>query len=70
MPQPHPPAAAEADLIDHALARRSARLAFPPALERRYEMETGRLRCHHLAMLLSDAPYREHLTYGQMLVVM
>jgi diguanylate cyclase (GGDEF)-like protein len=144
MPQPPPPATAEADLIDHALARRSVRLAFPPALERRYEMETGRLRCHHLAMrvaialamfdlfivndvvmlpdivalsavlrfvvvtglgigviallrrdpppllregavaafvlvsaavltllmLLSDAPYREHLTYGQLLVVM
>ncbi|MCX5479202.1 GGDEF domain-containing protein [Kaistia geumhonensis] len=135
--------AAEADLLDHALVRRSVRLAFPPALERRYEAETRRQRCRHLSlrlaiavamfdlfilndavmlpdvlalsaalrfvvtglgiavlallrrdpppfaregavavfvlvaaatltlmMLLSDAPYREHLSYGQLLVVM
>lgn len=52
---PLPLTAAEAELVDHALVRRSVRLAFPPPLERRYEAETRRARCRHLSLRLAIA---------------
>ncbi len=47
--------AAETALIDETLAAPSRRLAFPPALERRFEADTGRQRCRHLMVRLALA---------------